>query len=220
MKRYILFLMAIIFVIRIDVSALNYGGCDYSSVSRMKSLVTNVNISYDYHIENNEAYFDVTLNNITPGMYFVDSLTNITYTYADTQNGEVTIYNYDGTSGNFKFYSNLSECYGIKIGVKYYKFPIYNVYHNHSLCSDIQNFSLCRKWVNKRYSYEELEALVYEYKNNFEKEEIIENVRHEQNFFDKLVELYINYYYYFLGATIIICGSIIILNRRKNKFDL
>ena len=43
----------------------------------MKFLVTNINISYSYRIENNNAYFDITLNNITPDVNnILDTLPN------------------------------------------------------------------------------------------------------------------------------------------------
>ena len=68
MKKIILFLLINFFPFYI--SALTYGGCDYSDVARMKSIVTNINLSYDYKIIDNEAYFDVTLSNLTKDIYF------------------------------------------------------------------------------------------------------------------------------------------------------
>lgn len=219
MKK-ILFLIIIVFTLNFNVYALTYGGCDYSVVSRMKLLVNNVNISYDYNIINSEVYFSVTLNNITPEMYFVDTLTEKTYTYADTNNGEITIYNYSGTSSNYKFYSNLRGCYGMNIGTKYYKFPIYNVYHTNQLCSDIPEFSLCKKWINKEYTYNQFEKMVNNYKKSLNDLEINEKIEYNKSIFDIIINWYINYYYYLLIPIIIICSSIIFINRRKNKFKL
>lgn len=218
--RKILFLIITIFIFSIDVKALGYGGCDYSIVSRMKSLVNNVNISYDYNVTNDQAYFNVTLNNITPEMYFVDSLTKKTYTYSDTQNGEITIYNYSGTSSNYKFYSALRECTGIKLGTKYYSFPIYNAYYNSDLCSDIPDFSLCQRWVNKDYSYSQFQKLVNDYKDSLVVDEEEDIVEYKKTFIDIIVEWYVNYYYYLLPLIIIVCGTVIFVNRRKNRFKL
>lgn len=221
MKKKMLLLIITILFIKIDISALTYGGCDYSSISRLRSLISNVNISYDYKFVDNLVYFDVTLNNIPPNVYFIDSNTNIKYTYYNTQDGEITIYNYNGYSGNYKFYSALDACYGISLGTKYYKFPKYNYYHNDPLCKDIPNYSLCKKWANVTYSHDEFEQLIIKYKEKTEDNSDIEdNVRYKKNPLDVLVDLYINYYYYYLGSIIIICLIIIIVKRRKERFKL
>lgn len=217
-----LIIVIIILILKIDVNALTYGGCDYSSVSRMRSLVSNINISYDYHIIDNMPYFDVTLTNITPDLYFIDSYSNVTYTYDNTSNGEITIYNYRNASGKYKFYSALSSCYGTSVGSKYYSFPTYNPYYTSEYCEGIPNFSLCQKWVNVNYSSREFEELVSKYKESLIKnddsdEELIE---YKSNLLNKVIQIYVNYYYYFLGAIILICGIIIIINKKNDRFKL
>lgn len=205
----------------INSSALTYGGCDYSTVSRMKSIVKNINISYDYKYINDNVTFSVTINNLTNDIYFYDTGSGKTYYYSNTNNGEITINNYNGNSGSYKFYSNNKSCYGISLGTKYYKFPTYNTYYNHSLCSDIPNYSLCQKWGYVNYSEEEFKKLVLEYKEGKEeKEEEKTVVEYEKTIIDKIVEIYIHYYYYFLGAIILVFGTIIIVNNRKNRFKL
>lgn len=217
MKKLILFL--IISFSFINSFALTYGGCDYSTVSRMKSIVSNINISYDYSIINNEAYFNVTINNLTDDIYFYDTVTRRNYYYSDTNNGEITIYNYTN-SGSYKFYSNNSSCLNVSLGNKYYKFPEYNYYYGDPLCSNIPNYSLCQKWGNVSYSRAEFEQMVNEYKNT--KEEVEEEIviEYEKTIIDKIVELYINYYYYFFGSIILILTPIIIVSNRKNRFKL
>ena len=182
MRLKILFFLSLIFVVKMNVFGLTYGGCDYSDISRLKALVTNINVSYSYYMENNTPYFNVNLTNITSDMYFRDTLTNKTYSYNDTDNGEINIIGYNQTSGSYKFYSALSDCYGISLGTKYYQFPAYNIYYDDEICSGIKNYSLCQKWIDVNYSY-------YEFVN-------------------------------ILIFIIVICGAIILIRRRKNKFDL
>lgn len=220
MKKKIILIFILIFIIKSDIKALTYGGCDYSTISKLESFVNNINISYDYYFVDNIPYFNVTLNNITQDMYFWDTLTDKTYTYSDTNGGEITITGYTGKSGRYKFYSNLVECYGISIGTKYYKFPSYNRYYNNPLCSDIPNYSLCQKWVAVNYSYQEFESLITEYKNKSNEKDPIINLNHNKTIFDVIVDFYVNYYYYILISIIVICSSIIIVKRRNNKFDL
>ena len=220
MKKKII-LILLMFLINFRVYSLTYGGCDYSIVSRMKSLVTNINVSYSYRVIENKPYFDITITNLIPEVYFVDTLTNATYTYSNTQDGEITIYNYTGDSGSFKFYSAIDACYGISLGTKYYKFPNYNIYYNDPICSDIPNYSLCQKWVKVNYSKEEFEKKVLEYKKVDDiVEEEKEQLDTKKTIFDVIIELYIKYYYYFLGSLIIICSIIILVHNKKNKFKL
>lgn len=222
MKKNILLIITL-FTLPVNIFGLTYGGCDYSIVSKLKSLVTNVNISYSYRIENNNAYFDIKLNNLTPDMYFYDVSNKKNYYYSDTNNGEITIHNYisNGNTGTYKFYSAKNECYGISLGSKYYKLPNYNIYYGSELCEGISNYSLCQKWATVNYSYDELKTLIDEYKNRINKEDIIDNnITYEKGFLNKLVDFYINYYYYLLISIIVIFGIIIIINKRKDKFKL
>ena len=217
MKKMILFfLMWFIFE---QCYALSYGGCDYSTVARMKAIVNNINISYDYKIVNDEAYFSVTLNNLTNDIYFYDNETEKTYYYSNTSNGEITINNYT-SSGRYRFYSNNLNCKGIELGSKYYKFPEYNHFFSDPLCADIPNYTLCQKWVSVNYSRYEFEKMVEEYKSD--NEDIVEEgtIIYEKTIVDKIVELYVNYYYYYLGGIIIILTPIIIIYNRKNRFKL
>jgi len=219
---YIIMTIGLFFAFNIFGKALTYGGCEYSQISRLKSLVSNVNISYDYYMVGNEAYFSVTLNNVVPGIYFVDSKTGKTYNYNNTIDGEITITGYKSTNGNYKFYSELSDCRDVKLSNKYYKLPAYNIYYTDSLCKENRNHSLCQKWANITYSYDEFKNYINKY-NNKDKVEIqdetIENV-YEKTYLDTLVSIYVNYYYYILIGIILVCVTIMIISRKKNKFNL
>lgn len=217
MKKILFIVM--MFIMIIDIEALSYNGCDYSVISRLKSLVTNVNTTYDYRIENGDVYFDLTITNITPEMYFYDENTRINYTYYDTNNGEITIYGLT-RSGSIKFFSNTDECKDIKLGTKYYKFPKYNFYYESDLCKDIPNYSLCQKWTEVNYSRSEFEKLVEEYKEGKEIKNEEVKVQYDKTIFDIILEVYVKYYYIILGLIIIVCGSIIVVKSKNNKFDL
>ena len=202
MKKKINIILAFVILLVIKITncdALKYGGCEYTQISKLKSFVTNINIYYDYHISNNTPYFDVTITNLVPGIYMQDSNTNKIYNYSDSKDGEIVIKDYDWYSGNYKFYSALSECYGISLGTKYYNFPTYNIYYGSELCKDIKNFSLCQKWAKINYSSSEFLELVNEYKESLNKkdETIEDNTEYKLGFLDEIVNLYVNYYYYF-----------------------
>lgn len=217
MKKKIL-LLIVLTILPIEIFGLTYGGCEYSFISKLKSLVTNINVSYDYNINNNKPVFSVTLVNITPDMYFYDSGTRKNYYYNNTNNGEITIYNYSGYSGSFKFYSAKKECEGISLGTKYYNFPTYNEYYSNPLCEGL-NISICDKWAKVDYSYQEFKEMIDEYKASDE-EELIENIDNDKNTFDAIIKFYIDYYYYILISIIAVCVIIIIYKSKKDKFKL
>ncbi len=210
----------VMFLCNKTVSALSYEGCDYQTIANLKNVINNINISYDYHEEDNQVYFDVTINNIIPQIYFVDSNDGKTYYYSDTNSGEITIKNYTYAS-NYKFYSNIDECKGLSIGTKYYTFPTYNRYYNDPLCEGINDFEMCKKWVKSNVSYDTFVSSVVKYKNSFNNQAVIdEPFEYEESFSDYLAELYVNYYYYFFIGIIVICVTIILISRRKNRFKL
>jgi len=220
--KFIIILLILFFSFTYKGKSLTYGGCEYNKISRLKLLVTNINLSYDYYIQNNAAYFNVTISNLVPEIYFIDSQTGLTYNYSNAVNGEITINNYQNLSGNYKFYSAVDECYGIKLGNKYYNFPIYNYYYDTDICKENKNFSLCQKWVKVTYSYSELKEIINEYN---EKKELIEGndevkTEYKQTYLDFIVKIYIKYYYFILLGIIIICVTIMYISKKKNRFDL
>lgn len=218
MKKKIMLLAILILTCKVNTVMAT---CGYSEISRGKSIVNNVNIYYDYHIIEDSAYFDVTLTNITPDIYFVDTGTDATYRYSDTTNGELTIHNYNGNSGNYKFYLINPECSGSSVGIKYYTFPVYNVYYTDPLCDGIENSDACKKWVKQNYTYEQFQNMVNNYivsLNGDEDEEYVEV--YENDLLEAIVNFYVKYYYIILIAVILICGIIITIKRKKDRFNL
>lgn len=206
----------------LSAKSLTYGGCEYSEISNLKSFVSNVNISYDYYIYDNEAYFDVTLTNLVSGIYFVDSKTGIKYFYDNTNDGEIIIKGYKNSGGNYKFYSALDKCYGVKLGNKYYSFPTYNRYYESDICKENQNYSLCQKWTKVTYSYNELKEKIDEYnkKNEILESEKEPTIIYDKTLLDVFVSFYVKYYYIILIGIIAVCVITMIINSRKNKFDI
>lgn len=221
-NKYVLFAFFVFFIFSMKLNALTYGGCEYSEISRMKSFVSNINITYDYHIDSKQAYFDVIISNLVPEIYFIDSQTGKKYDYTNTINGELIIKNYTKTSGTYKFYSNLDKCYGVKLSNKYYNFPTYNIYYDDPLCESNRDYSLCQKWIKISYSYSEFKKLIQEYtqkKQEYEEPDEIEII-YEPTILDALVKIYVDYYYFILIGIIIACIIVMIINRKKNSFDL
>ena len=223
-KKYkIIFLLFIACFINLNCKALMYAGCDYENISKLKLLVNNVNISYTYIERDNNAYFNVVLNNIPKDTYFVDSSNDKIYTYDDTENGEIVIESYsDVKSGQYNFYVNNNICNGLKLGTKYYEFPMYNKKYTSELCSDIPNFSMCKKWISRKYSDSEFEEKIKEYKESLItiEENTEQKIEYKKDLIVEILELYAKYYYYFLPVIIAICLIVIVISKRKNRFKL
>lgn len=221
-RKYIFVMLLFVFIGINKVSALTYGGCEYSEISRLKSYVTNVNLTYNYKIVNGVAYFDITLTNIIPEIYFVDDRNNTKYYYNNTNNGEVTLYGFNNTSGKFKFYANLPKCNGVSLGVKYFNLPTYNFYHTNEICKGIEEFKLCKKWANVTQSQSEVKKIIEEYKDSLNKQDNESNIEVEYNrtFINDIIDFYVKYYYILLPGIILILVGAIYVYSKKTKFDL
>lgn len=219
MKKLLLIIFLSFLIIRVD--ALSYKGCDYKTVSNLKKLVNNINISYDYNLQNEVAYFDITITNIPANTYFIDSYSDKMYTSENINNGEIIITGYNNNSGRYDFYSADGNCYGVNLGMKYYKFPIYNIYWNDDICNEFSNSKICQKWVEERYGYNKIVETIDEYKKSLaEKKENNKQMASKPTFIDKIVGIYIRYYYIFLPIIIFACMIYIFINNKKNKFKL
>ena len=209
MKKFFLILLFILFIEKINAE------CSSFDVLRQKSLVSNVNYSYDYYIVDNKAYFNVTLSNLTPEMYLIDSLNN-KYSYYNSKNGELFLNSYSNNV-EFTFYS--TNCNNEKIGKIIINFPIYNEFYNDSICQGYNKFIWCKKWSNKVYSKQEIIELK---EKQAKKQKILErnNETSSDRFYDKINTFYIKYYYVFLPIIIIIGIFSIIFVNKKQKFNL
>ncbi len=219
-NNFIIALMLTLFVFPFNIKALSYGGCDYSEIAKLKSYVSNVNLSYDYRIIDNKAYFDITVSNMVPQLYFVDSVTK--QNYMGFEGTDITVRDVTNTSGRLTFYSALENCMGIKIGSKYYNLPTYNFYYLDPLCEENRDFALCKKWAEVNYSYDDFEKLINEY--NSSTDEVIPDdeilVEYETTIVDKIVSFYTKYYYIILIGIIVVCVTIMIISKRKNRIDI
>ena len=220
-KIKILFLLIVLLFLNNKTKALTYGGCEYSTISNLKALINNINLSYTYEIKDNNAYFNITLNNIPDNVYFYDSYDNRKYTHNDVKNGEITINSYKNIqSGRFVFYTDNGLCDDIKLGSKYYKFPIYNTRYKSEKCNSLQEYYLCKKWISKYYTDEEFEKKISEYLAEKIEDKGQQKIIYEKNLITKIVEFYVKYYYYLLPVIIVIFTLIMYISNKKSNFKL
>lgn len=211
MKKCI-FVIIVMFIFSIEVKA----DCSYNDIAKYKSYISNVTTTYDYRIEGTRAYFDVTVSNIPNNVYMLDISTGNTYN--DFVNNEITINNYSMDKITYKFYYN--DCENTYLGSKYIIFPNYNPYSTEELCKGIEDYKMCQKWLDNNYSYEQFVEEIEKYKKSLEPKEIEDNIVYERSLIDKIVNFYINNYYYLLGTIVVIGLTFIIIIKRKTNVDL
>lgn len=216
MKKIIL--LIIMFIPSI-VLARSKTSCDYTLLSNLKNLASNVDITYTYRIENDIAFFNVSITNLSSDMYIVDNYKNRTYYYEDTNNGIITINDYLSGNISYSIYSNNIDCLNEKLTVKYVNLPYYNKYYKYDECSGIEEFNLCQKWVKYDGFYDDFIDKTNEYRLSLNK-----NINSDNNvndsFFTKLMHFYLKYYYLIIPLFILlIIGILYLIKYIKNRLN-
>ena len=198
------------------------GICSNIEISNMKKYATNINFSYDYYVENDMVYFNITVNNLVPQLFMYDESTDSSYFFEDATDGEFVISGLTKERGEIQILSNLDNCFGEKIGVKNYILPSYNKYYSDNICEKNKEHSLCQKWKKNNFTYEEFKKVMEDYeKTKLPKQEFKEEEKkYEHTLLDYFVDFYVIYYYIILSLIIIICTTIMMISARKNKFNL
>ena len=220
-KRLLLLVIVLMFF-PCMVSARSKTSCDYTLLSNLKKLSSNIDITYTYRIVDDNVYFDITIANIQNDIYFVDNKNDKTYNYVDTDNGVITIRNYYSGKVKYTFYSNNNECLNEKLSVRYVNLPYYNKYYNYEECIG-KNISVCNKWNSSYIDDYTFEKNIKNYNNQpnvSNDEEINKNL----NIIDKIIIIFSSYYYIVLPIIIILVVGILYLikyiRNRRNRFDI
>ena len=219
MKKLLLFIVML--VLPMAVFARAKTGCDYSLVSRLKKYASNVNVIYDYRIENNEAIFSVTFNNIVSEIYIHDEVTGANYYFENTNNGELVINDIKNIKKlKYKVLSRNGECNDELLLTHYITLPVYNKYSTDPLCEGLENYKLCYTFLDTDISYDEFKQKIEEYKKEkpAEKEEEKKKISEKSNW-DKFLDFMVKYGIYIVAIIAILITILSIRRSRKNQFD-
>ncbi len=200
----------------LGMSSVGAVACDNSLKVDYQNRAKNITYSYTYNDSNNT--FNILFANITDGLYLIDMDTMQEYRNIS----EITINNV--TPGNSYRYgvftSDLNPCSSSSIYNIYVTLPFYNPFYKDSLCEGITSYKYCKKFINKSVTYDEFKENVLNYKNSFTNGDDKKSEENEETIlekvFNKLFELYINYYFVVLPIIIIIT---LIAIYRENKKD-
>lgn len=214
MKIYKYCLLIILSFILVPIT-IKGAACSNSEKVAYQSLAKNISMSYEYIEENENTQFYVTFTNVLEGFYLKNLDTKETYYYTGS---EMTISGLEqGKNYRYGIYTTYIGCDSIILYTHYLNLPYYNPYYKDELCTGIENFKYCNKWINKKITYEEFKKNVEKYSeknNDVQEEEKTENI----GLFDIIVEFYLKYY--ILILPIIIISGIIIIRKHNKKHDL
>lgn len=188
--------------------------CTSLEKARLKKMVSNINISYDYEIINNDAVFSIKLNNLNREIYFIDSYGKFYHAY---DNNEIVLNNYaDGGSYTFNFYGE-SDCANQNVGKLYINTPKYNPYYKLSICDNAKEFELCQRWASHSLTITEFAKQVDDYKK---KNGIIDDteIKKEISIIDFIFS-FIRMYWIYITITIVLIIIVIkFIRYKKDSF--
>lgn len=209
--RYIL-LSIILLAVSPKISALT---CDNKVKVDYQEKAKNITYSYDYNDSNNT--FNATITNIAEGFYLLDLDSYQRHGYSGS---ELTLNNLQpGRRYKFGIYSSNIDCLNKNLYTLYVTLPYYNPYYKDSLCSGIENYKYCKKFINKSVTYEEFAQNVTDYRNKLINGDDEEDKKDAiSSLLSEIFNFYLKYYYIF--SLVIIIGGGIIIWRHNKKQDL
>lgn len=193
-----------------------FAKCEIEHLNEAKKFASNVNFSYYAYFENNEAKFNIVVNNLFEPVVLINDLTEERYDFTEENNGEIIFTGLKSGDYKYRIHSDYFDCVGNKLLEKTIKLPYYNQYYLNDACKGKENYYLCQKWIDKPVSYDEFIEKVNSYEVN-KNETIIEQKEEMKTFLEILLSIYTNYYWAILGGIIIFAVSLIIILNKKDQ---
>lgn len=213
-KRSILFLLVILFLFPIKVSA----ECSSERIAELSKIAQNINLSYTYEIGEEDALFKVTASNLTNDIYLVSEDEDITVSGVNDKTIDKTFES--GTNLNFVVYSNDNSCKGKALTNKYISLPYYNIYSNYGVCKEYPEHEYCKRWYDSsKISRSEFEQALADHSDDIMNEEESKTVKKDKSFLDKLKDIWNNYMIFIIAGMglILIVVIIVIVKFIKNR---
>ncbi len=139
--------------------------CSYERKAELSRIASNVQFSYDYEMnENGNPEFTVTISNLTNDIYIEDDMTGEFISGI----GERNISYPNGSSIQFKIYSNDQNCYGDSILTQHINLPYYNYYSSSEECRNYPNFAYCQMWLNTNITTDAFNNALGNYKQDLQ----------------------------------------------------
>lgn len=219
MKKFIKIILFIFFMI-LPIKA--FGACSVDDKVRYLSLASNITTSYDYTEVNDKVTFSITIHNVHKDLVVKDNVNNRSYSSNRNDLNNYTVSNLkDGTNYSFSIYAKSTDCSYKLLNTVYVNLPKYNKYYKDSACTGIESYNLCQRWGEiGDINYETFKSKVEEYKNKSDvSDEIKDDVVKTTSIIEILGDFWAKYYIYITIGTIVLLIPIIIIVKKKNKYD-
>lgn len=180
--------------------------CTDRELANLKKIAANINYSYEYYLNKNKMYFDVTISNVYENIYILDVATDKKYSKTEFTIESKT----DGQVLKFEIYSKTCD---ELLTTKTINLPAYNKYYQSSYCEGIREYKYCSKWGNYNFSEQEFAKMTKEYKESIlipEKEPEIITYKTEVRGFYVFISLFL----------LILLMYILFLFRKKHQKDI
>lgn len=219
MKKIIkIVLLTIILMLPIKIM----GACTVDDKVRYLTLSSNVTTSYDYVEDNDKVTFSITIHNVHKDLVVKDNINNRSYSSNRNDLNNYTINNLkDGVNYSFDIYAKSGDCSYRLLNTLYVNLPKYNKYYKDSICDGASEFNLCQKWGETgNLDYETFKLKVEEYKKkiSIDKTENDETKK-EESIFYFIGNFWAKYYLYITIGIVIVLLPIIIIVKKKNRYD-
>lgn len=219
MKKFIKIILFTFFII-LPVKA--FGACTVDDKVRYLALASNITTSYDYTETNDKVIFSITIHNVHKDLVVKDNINNKSYSSNRNDLNDYMISNLkDGTNYSFDVYAKSGDCSYKLLNTIYVNLPKYNKYYKDSICNGIENYNLCQRWGEVgNIGYETFKSKVEEYKKKSDvSAEIKEDNVKTRSIIEILEDFWAKYYLYITIGTIVLLIPIIIIVKKKNRYD-
>lgn len=215
--KIILFVISFLF----SINNLSANTCDYVEMARLKSVASNLDITYTYtyNADLDDVKFKINIENIKENIIIKDVAKGTMYTFNGNTNLELSGYD-DNKKYQFDIYTDTTECSNKTLLTRYIYLPKYNQYYNDDVCGSVSDYYMCQMWYQHELSKEEFYSKLNEYKKtlNIDNEEVPK----ETDVVSSIIDLIIDNYYFFVGfgVILILVRLIYVIKENKDTFDL
>lgn len=186
------------------------------------------------YVETKNAYLKIKIYNLTSKLYIMPSMDNVSEEIENPFDGKIFTVEDVGTDGaitikqkpttqvinyTFKIVSDEYGCNGKTLRTVKITLPMYNYYADLSICQDIPEYYLCKRYVTFDPSNNpDFEKKVNDYKATLGKQRE-ENKEEDENTISSTLESVSKYKYVIVGVIVAIGVVITVLILRRKRSD-
>lgn len=219
MKK-VLFIILLLIPIYVMGRAIN-PLCNQEAKLNLRKTTSNFSYALEKYKDTDTIFYKVTILNMDNNIV-VNYLDN---KYSSTNNEILKIV--PGTTLNLKLDAKENTtCDGYSIGTKTISIPYYNKFKDNELCTDNEEYFLCKEDINTKVSEEEFNRQIKEYIKNknkpLEKENEEISITKDNSMFENILDfVYKNYIYILFGVIALgVIGIAIILIKKHTSEEI